>query len=382
VTWPKAVLFALMASWILVPLTIDDSFVLDGIPMVIAGDLLLSDPKIIYPTGDRIAELHPDFVAHGCADPDINSTCRPTAGFLSPPPSYPLVVAISALPGATPMRVWMLLSVAPLVLSMYLLARRPYFEEHPWWLVGAAAALTPFIVWVADLGQSSGLLLLALVAGTGTSRTQRLVAGVALGTVTALKLTPIVVVVAAFVLGKRLVATSATATLAGLALLGTLIHSDGWSAFLHTSAGLSREAPLTGGNGSFASLFAMELVPTIIGGGIAVTAVAVAWRRDRRLAWLVLWVSTLLVTPFLWLHYLVVLVGVLLLRAEDTRVDLFAVFAIAAAAIVGAMTWLGPEDLAVVFTPLTLATLGVLLAQRSRVIPPVGPVEINDPADA
>jgi len=337
----RLLFFAILGMWLLVPVLLRDNLAQDAIPYVVAGELVRTDPDLVYAAkeGD-LFELEPVFAKRSCEIAPPGTDCPSlSVAFVSTPFAIPCAVAVAQLgpdAGVLAMRVLAALSLAG---GMWVLWNRLAHRTRtaPQQLVFTALLLTPFTMVSLSLGQTSPVLFAS--AALGISRADRwlraiLTAGLWVAAV-ALKAFPAALFVVLVLQRRwRLVVSS----VGWGALLGVLALALGpismWTGFVETAGDLSAQAGSNPYNGSLDALAYNLVAPltestggsgVLFGVRVALAAGLFWWsstRLDDDAQWAYAYVLVLLVVPLVWWHYLwlaVAAVGIAL--AARRRLD-------------------------------------------------------------
>ncbi|MBV9638880.1 MAG: DUF2029 domain-containing protein [Mycobacteriaceae bacterium] len=178
-------------------------------------------------------------------------------------------------------------------------------------LVAVCAWLEP-IRLTAQLGQIN-LLILAVVVADSTGLTKRKWAGVGIGIVAGIKLTPAIFIVFLVAIGRVRAAAVAAATFVATVILGfALLPNDSTYYWVERNFGdikrISRDPfANTSVHGLFLRLHYPAMLGTVVVVALAITALivgAVAYRRGHRvLAIAVVGMASTAVSPFSWSHH-------------------------------------------------------------------------------
>lgn len=259
--------------------------------------------------------------------------------FLSPPPAAWLALPLRSLPYDVARILWRLALVAPVVWTLGLLTREVE-RRRPQAAPGGSflwLAALPLLVYAVILGQPSVLFLPVVAAMVLPPRPWiQGVAGLALALLVLTKATPLLVLPAAWWMGRRLLAGVCGGVLA-LVLVPSLlwIPPDAWSAFLSSSQRLAASAVTECYNASLEGFLARWVLGSTGDvwldpgpwsralanlGRLSLLALAAhaAWRHPpRRPA--ALWVGFLALTPLLWHHYFLIFLPLLWLGLLHPR---------------------------------------------------------------
>jgi hypothetical protein len=336
----RLVFIALMVMWVAFPVLIRDNLAQDALPYVVAGDLVDTDPGVVYAAeGGDLFTLDPVFAAASCAAAPPGTDCSNlSVAFVSTPLAVPFAIVMSWLGPTGGVLVMRLLAALSLVGGMWVLWNRladrtPHAARS---LVLTALALTPFATVPIAMGQTSPVLFVsAAVAVSRTDRVLRLVA------VAGLWVAAIVLKAFPAVLGLVLIwqrrwrlIGAAAAWFGGLAVL-TLVSAPAslWGDFFRTSGELSVNTAANPYNGSVDALFTNLLSVTDLGAAsVPLTLVRFAlvvglgwWAAthlDDDSQWAYAYLLVMLVVPLVWWHYLWVAVAAIgLVLAGRARLD-------------------------------------------------------------
>jgi len=243
---------------------------------------------------------------------------------------YPPIAAVLMIPLAVgPYVFWQVVWTAGLVWAQQSVLRR-CGAPRGWKLallgIAVLAAVEP-IRTTLGYGQVNTLLMALVVADLlpdAPGERRRIPQGTLIGLAAAIKLTPALFVVFAFLIGKRRVALTAVASFAAFTALGAVVLFDETVVFFGgLSGGDTRTAsPLYTGNQSLLGVFFRlgdsSMVTTLIGlavsGVVALlgTLVAAHWWRlgEKVFAVALVGLSTCLASPLSWTHHYVWVVPV------------------------------------------------------------------------
>lgn len=364
----RLVVLLLAAMWIALPVLYVGKRGEDAVPLVVAGEMVSVDPEQIYPNGG-LTDVGPDFRSRACEALADGGRCpiESVTAFLSSPAVLPLAVMLADAGVDTGITLLRFVAVGAATASLALawrdLSRRPRSGAAA--VAFAGLALTPIVVYTVGLGQTSTLLLLAVAAGSPAVGGWRAVVTVgAWAGVTALKAFPAAAAVAVRRSGVRGLAFGVVVlvlmTAAGLALAGAARLSD----FLEAASGIAKDArsgQRSGGLESVADLvFDGSLTISVVAWAIRVLllwSVFVGVRRgDAELRWAGGVFASVLLSPQVWVHYLIVIPGVGLAVARRGSSHGFAVASLATIPAVLAVAYAEGAALTVVVAVSLAAT--------------------------
>lgn len=318
---------AIIAMWMVLPFAMYGSFGQDGIPYVVAGELATADPHAVYATnGGDIFTLDPDFARRYCELAPVGTNCDDTnVAFVSTPFALPIAWVLAHLGGDGAVLVLRVVAAACLAGGMWAIADhlRRRRGDVDGLLALVALLLTPFAMVPVGLAQTSPILFASAALGVSrTERSNRWAALVALLWVLAVVLKAWPVVLVLILLWQRrwrMLAWSAgwfaLLVLAMLPFTQLSLFGD----FLRTSSGLNATAAGDPNNGSLGALAHAISQGLATGGGatallaVRLILVGLAWWWARRAVsdsqWAFGYLTLLLLSPFVWWHYVWVAVA-------------------------------------------------------------------------
>ncbi|GIU84479.1 MAG: hypothetical protein KatS3mg008_1254 [Acidimicrobiales bacterium] len=319
------VCLALMVAWLVVPLIRDPRDAQDAIPLVVAGELVVSRPEAVYvPVSGGLFDLHPDFRERSCEIMADQLDCEEFAvAFVSPPPALPIVRILSLVgPWAGALLTRMTAALA-MTLGMVLLWARlaPTDPRAPAVLSLAAAAVTPHTLIVTGLGQTSAFMFAAaamIPCLWDRPGIRRFLFVAVMVLVAVFKATPVVVLLVPLLSRRwRLLVYCASAVLC-LGVLAVVLAggTEIMEGYRDASEAISRQASVNPYNGS-ADAFAFRLlgseeasealrVGTLVRFAVvAVLVLSLARMRQESSRWALFWSAVPLLAPLAWWHYTV-----------------------------------------------------------------------------
>jgi hypothetical protein len=317
------VFLAVIGLWLVLPVVIAANLAQDGLPYVVAGRLVGTQPDQIYAdTARDLYDLKPAFAEQSCALAPAGTDCANlTVAFVSAPPSLLFAAVLGAAGPTGGILLARLLAAASLSGGMLALWRRlaGRHPDAPAMLAATAVALTPYAMVPLALGQTSPYLFLAAALGVAASADRRvravLLAGLWVACI-ALKLFPAAVVVVV-IWQRRWSLLGWAATWGGglVALSLVAFPFSLWGQFANTTRLLSGYSLVNPYNGSVDGVLhgVAESLTTGPGGvvSLALRVLAVLglfwWRirhADDDTQWGFAWLACLLFVPLVWWHYL------------------------------------------------------------------------------
>jgi hypothetical protein len=329
-------LLAAMSATLSLEAVSNDAIAQDWLPFRVAASLAPSSRwSDIYPDGaiSQLFDVPPAFraaaAAHVEREGPLAITGNTLTAFVSPPPAAFLLSPMATVSSPTALRVSRLALALPLVATMIVFAavgcRNPDMRLR-WSLLCLVAY--PLLSYTIGIGQPSAWLFSAAVASLVTVAWVDVIGGVALGLAAVTKATPIGVAIALILLGRRRLGEVALA----VAVLATVLTApqsgvDAWRRFASVASHIGRSVVPDWNNASIDADLIRWLTGRAVasfttpGTGLGLTLVALKMTAIGALFWLAwrcwrepshriasIWIAWLVLSPMLWLHYLVVLV--------------------------------------------------------------------------
>jgi hypothetical protein len=336
---PGRVVLAVFVVWFVLAAVRSPRDAQDAVPLVVAGELVTDDPGSVYVDGETggLFDLRPAFAARSCEVLHPRLRCEDYAvAFVSPPGALPVAVGLAALGPDQGIRAVRLLAFAGVALGMAVLWGRlaRAGPQAPAVLAGCTVLLTPLALNSIGLGQSTPLLFLSVVLGTGAAVRGRpaVVRGVVWAATVLSKASPLALGAVLVVQRRWWILGSGLAVVAAAHLGGVAI--GGWGVvggFLDASGAVADEAARNPYNGAFeAALVHLPgggVDPDLargIGWGLRLVAGALAlvgfFRiADRDVQWAFAWAVLVALLPMAWWHYSIVSFGALAVAVERSE---------------------------------------------------------------
>lgn len=320
---------AMMLVWVVVALAGARFTSQDGAGFVAAGQQVVAGEVALVYAGpaQRFAITEPATRARICEHDDADTLCESYARFLSTPAAVPLVAPFGLFSLTTGIQLWRLSILASLIWGMWVLRERAEgVPRGPLLMAISAVLMTPAVHFLVGMGQTSGSMFLAAalgVTGASTAGIKRVGAVLATTVAVVTKITPVLTLVPLALLGARKAAAAVCATVAGLAIVATVIGGASiWTDYVDLSSGV---ADTTASSPLSARLSQWLPIPVLGVLVVAFAAVLVVRRRSLSADALLggAWLIAVSVSPFLWNHYLWVCLAVLVIVYTD-RATVFA----------------------------------------------------------
>lgn len=343
----RATFVAILTVWLLLPFAMQNRVADDAVAFTAAGTLFVhGDGTEVYPQ------------AHNrMSDAMLHAECTSCTGgvpFISPPPALAVVAPLGWLSQQTAQLLLRLLGAVCLAgafAAFWTRFREPAARQM---VVAVALASTPLVIATGQLGQMTPLLVLALAVPSSSLERRWVAVGVGalLAAATAFKLFPVVLVIAALLLGRRLVAAVAIALLAAWSAIAVAIAPGSVGSFITGLRLWNHGVSAPAATGSVSSI-ARTLVSggaasvvELVALGAAVALVARSTRaHDATLA--VVATAAVLAWPQVWAHYLFIpVIAALTLAAHRGTSRIVAVLVAIATVPAAIATYLSSSELA------------------------------------
>lgn len=331
-----ALVVAFGAGWMALPWLTADDRAYDAVSFVGAAEVVGEDPSLLYP--DEHGYAARELVVAACQGYPPGGRCPWVPPFVSSPPAAVAAAPLRHLEPRAAVLLIRCLSAASMVLLLVLCWRRFAMDPRGARYVAALAALlTPTAVGVVVLGQSTGFVAMVVFGGGAALLGQRRT-GLLVAVTTVLKLFP-VVFLALLLLDRRRVA--AVWSLGGLAVAAAVgIVGTGIDTFASWAEAVGHHGDvvaLSTWNSSLDRLVAgtsLGDLPAVAARVLIVVTAVIAFRRHASMEprWAIVGTAMIVVSPQLWVHYLLVSVLACSLVVGDGRRWLVLVLAAACSA--------------------------------------------------
>jgi|GEM_PF-2284277 len=321
---PGRIVLAMMAVWVIIGMTNRPEDAQDALPFVVAGDLLGTASDDIYIERDgSLFDLDPSFRQRSCEIYASAADCDEFAvAYVSPPTALPLSAALSWLPTAVALKLFVLATAGCMVAAMLALWLRlaEASPKAPAILAATAVLLTPMALVPIGLGQTSPLMFLSAALGVVAMDRPGWRRAVFVGLLTAviaIKLLPVVLLGVLVVQRRWRPVLWTSGVLAACTVVGLWLGADGSliREYLESSEALQAQTALNPYNGAIDAFLyriadgALDVdAAATLGNGLRILALvplAVVGLRLRRhdSQWAFAWAGLMLLVPLAWWHY-------------------------------------------------------------------------------
>ncbi|MCC5952727.1 MAG: DUF2029 domain-containing protein [Acidimicrobiia bacterium] len=325
------VTLAILVVWFVLALVLPTGTAQDAVPLVVAGELVRSDPDAVYVGADGgLGRLQEPFHDRSCEILADDLDCeRYAVAFVSPPQALPLVAALSTLGPEIALRLLRLAAAGALAFGVVVLWRRlaGVSARAPSIMAATTLLFTPLALISIDLGQTTPLLFASAARGVGAvdqRGSTRVFAALLWSLTVAMKAVSAAVGIVLLLQRRFAFLGVAAAALVVSGLLGLAIGGPVMvERFVEGSSAVSAQTTVNPYNGSVeAAIHQVPFVPVpvetaeIAGLVIRVGALLLGgWGlvriKDPDAQWAFAWSLLLVVAPLVWWHYSVVLVAAL-----------------------------------------------------------------------